>query len=160
MRSAALIVLPFALLAPPAHAQVDLSDADRAGAFQAAGFSQVAGDWRSCEAPEESIYTPGQIEQIGDLNGDGLPEVIISEGSTFCYGGDEVGFSLVSKLADSSWKRILASPGVPTILEQKGAQGWPDIEIGGQGFCFPVQRWNGSEYAINRFQYDGQVCNP
>lgn len=160
MRLAAAIILPFALGASPVCSQGELPDADWTGAFQAAGFKQVAGDWRACEAPLDSIYTPGQIEQVRDLNEDGLPEAIITEGSNFCYGGDEVGFWLVSKQTDSSWKLVLASPGIATILDETGAQGWPDIEVGGQGFCFPVQRWNGTEYEFNRFQYEGEVCDP
>ena len=86
MRLAASIIPPLALMASPACSQDQLSDSDRAAAFEAAGFKQVAGQWRACEAPEDSIYTAGEIEQIVDLNGDGRPEAIITEGSTFCYG--------------------------------------------------------------------------
>ena len=160
MRLAASIIPPLGLMASPACSQDQLSDSDRAAAFEAAGFKQVAGQWRACEAPEDSRYTAGEIEQIVDLNGDGRPEAIITEGSTFCYGGDEVGFSLVSKQADSSWKLMAGSPGVATILETKGAEGWADIELGGQGFCFPVLRWDGTEYAVDRFQYEGKACRP
>ena len=38
--------------------------------------------------------------------------------------------------------------------------GWPDIQMGGPGFCFPVWRWNGSAYALNRFEYEGKRCKP
>jgi hypothetical protein len=165
-----MLSLPLVFLATPACSQepaaaVDevgafrAAEVDEAAAFRAAGFSQVDGQWRQCDAPSDSIYTPGAIEQLEDLNADGRPEVIITEGSTFCYGGDEVGFFLVSQQADSSWKLMLASPGVATVLTTKGTGGWPDIEVGGQGFCFPVQRWNGTEYDIARFQYEGEACH-
>jgi hypothetical protein len=160
MRLNPLLLLSMVLLAVPALAQVQLSSADRAAAFRAAGFKLSGGKWRACDAPADSIYTPGSIEEVRDLNGDGRPEAIITEGSTFCYGVDEVGFANVSKQADKSWKLITSSEGLPTVLKSKGANGWPDIEIGGQGFCFPVQRWNGSEYAIVRFQYQGKACQP
>jgi hypothetical protein len=118
------------------------------------------GQWRSCDPPKESFYEPGKIEEVRDLNGDGRPEAIITEGSTFCYGGDEVGFAVVSQQADSTWKLIVKSEGIATVLKTKGTAGWPDIEIGGQGFCFPVQRLNGSEYRTARFQYEGKTCRP
>jgi hypothetical protein len=28
------------------------------------------------------------------------------------------------------------------------------------GFCFPVERWDGREYALHRFQYEGKPCKP
>ena len=37
---------------------------------------------------------------------------------------------------------------------------WPDISVGGPGFCFPVERWNGKEYKLNRFEYEGKRCKP
>jgi hypothetical protein len=153
-------VLVLALFASSASAQVQLSGSDRAAAFRAAGFKQVGRQWRACDAPKDSVYEPGKIEELRDLNGDGRPEAIITEGSTFCYGGDEVGFSIVSKQADSTWKLIVSSEGIATVLKTKGTAGWPDIEIGGQGFCFPVQRWNGSEYRTVRYQYEGRICRP
>jgi hypothetical protein len=160
MRPSPLHILPLVLLASPAGAQVRLSSGDQAAAFRAAGFSQVGRHWRSCEDPGTAGYSPGRIEQVEDLNGDGRPEAIISEGSAFCYGRHEVGFSLVSKQTDSSWRAIFASEGIAHILPTRGSGGWPDIEIRGPGFCFPVRRWNGAAYEILRFQYEGTTCTP
>jgi hypothetical protein len=159
----AMFVIPAFLLAisaAPAVPRPELTSADRAAAYRAAGFKRVGGQWRSCDAPEGSVYTPGEIEQVRDLNGDGRPDAIITEGSSFCYGSDEVGFAIVSKQADATWKRITVSPGIPTVLKTRGTAGWPDIEVAGQGFCFPVQRWDGSEYRPVRFQYEGKACQP
>ena len=47
---------------------------------------------------------------------------------------------------------------MPDFLATKGVGGWPDIEMGGPGFCFPVWRWNGKAYALNRFEYEGKPC--
>jgi len=33
-------------------------------------------------------------------------------------------------------------------LPTKGADGWPDISVGGPWFCFPVERWSSNEYAL------------
>lgn len=70
------------------------------------------------------------------------------------------GYSVVSRQADGSWKLITSGSGVPSFLEAKGADGWPDLEIGGPGFCFAVERWNGSEYVLNRHEYEGKRCKP
>ena len=146
--------------APSAAGPLGLSPADEAAAFRAAGFSRVGDQWRACDAPADSIYAPGKIEAVRDLNEDGRPEAIITEGSTFCFGGAEVGFTLVSKQADGVWKVLLSSPGVAEVLSARGRGGWPDILIGAQGFCFPVLRWENSGYEIDRFEYEGEACEP
>jgi len=143
-----------------AAAQGTLTPADEAAAFEVAGFARVEGQWRGCDDPGTAGYAPGAIDQVADLNGDGLPEAFISEGSTYCYGAAGVGYKLVSKQAGGAWKLIAGGAGMPTALEAKGVDGWPDLEIGGPGFCFPVERWNGSEYELDRHQYEGQVCDP
>ncbi|MBI5861825.1 MAG: hypothetical protein HZB64_06575 [Rhodocyclales bacterium] len=38
--------------------------------------------------------------------------------------------------------------------------GWPNISVGGPGFCFPVGRWNGKKYKLHRFEYEGKRCKP
>ena len=94
----------------------------------------------------------------GDLNGDGRPEAIVTEGGTYCYGNTGTGFWLVSQQADGSWKLITNSQGSAEFLKTRGVGGWPDLLIGGPGFCFPVQRWNGKAYIPNRREYEGKPC--
>lgn len=148
-----VLALP-ALGAPPA-----LSSAEQAAAFKAAGFSQRGGHWRSgCDDPGTPSYTPGQIAQVRDLNGDGRPEAVITEGGTYCYGMSGSGFSLVSQQADGSWRLMTSAIGLPDFLASRGAGGWPDIQVGGPGFCFPVMRWDGKAYALHRHEYEGQRC--
>jgi hypothetical protein len=162
----AAIALACLLPAAPvlAQAQTRLSPADETAAFRAAGFKRIAGKWQGCGDPGTASYQPGAIETVRDINGDGRPDAVITEGSTYCFGGDENGFSLVSKQADGTWKLIASESGVATILPRRAAPGaaggWPDIEIGGPGFCFPVQRWTGSGYATYRYQYEGKPCRP
>lgn len=149
------------LVAAPVPAPVPiLSPADRAAAFGAAGFTRRGNDWRSdCDDPTAS-YEPGSIDQVADLNGDGRPEAVVVEGGTYCYGNTGTSFTLVSKQADGRWTRITGDVGIPNFLATKGVGGWPDIEIGGPGFCFPVERWDGREYRLQRYQYDGKACRP
>jgi hypothetical protein len=136
-----------------------LPAADEAAAFKAAGFTKRGGAWRSCDAPAGASST-GSIERVADLNGDGLPEAVITEGGTYCYGNTGQAFWLVSKLANGSWKLMTNSTGIPEFLGTKGVGGWPDVSVGGPGFCFPVERWNGREYKLQRWEYEGKACKP
>ncbi len=156
----ALALLPAAALpgdvlaAPPAK----LSPADEAAAFRAAGFKRVGQQWQACGDPGTLSYSPGAIESVADLNGDGRPEAIVTEGGTYCFGHTGQGYTLVSKQANGSWKRMAGGTGMVGVLTTKGVGGWPDLEIGGPGFCFPVLRWNGREYVFHRNQYEGKAC--
>lgn len=136
-----------------------LSPQDEAAAFRAAGFSWQDRRWRLCDDPT-SAYVPGAIQEVRDVNGDGLPEMVITEGGTYCYGNTGSGYSLVSKQPGGDWMRVTFGTGILRFLETTGVDGWQDIEIGGPGFCFPVQRWNGKGYELNRYHYDGKTCNP
>jgi hypothetical protein len=155
--SATLMLFSSSLFASPAQ----LSSTDEAAAFKAAGYTLKDKQWHStCADPGTPSYTPGMIEEIRDLNGDGRMEAVITEGSTYCYGDTGTGYSLVSKQANGKWKLIASGTGIPNFLTAKGVGGWPDIEIGGPGFCFPVERWNGREYVLHRHQYENKPCQP
>ena len=143
--------------APIYAAAAALSPVDEAAAFEAAGFTLKGGHWRACDDPTPG-YSPGAIQEVCDVNGDGRPEAVITEGGTFCHGHAGAGYSLVSKQVDGSWKLIASGTGILAFLATKGAGGWPDIQVGGPGFCFPVQRWSGREYAIHRYEYEGKPC--
>ena len=153
LAGAPLILFCASVLGAPAK----LSPADEAAAFRAAGYKLKGKQWRACDDPTPS-YTPGAVAEVRDLNGDGLPEVVLTEGSSYCYGNTGAAYSLVGKQADGSWKRIAQGTGILTFLSTKGVGGWPDIEIGGPGFCFPVERWNGRNYALQRHHYEGKPC--
>ena len=148
-----------AVVAAPALAQQPaLSADDQSAAFRAAGFTQRGGNWRSdCDDPGTPSYEPGAITQVGDLNGDGLPEALVTEGGTYCYGNTGSGFTLVSRQADGRWTALYQSQGLPNLLDSR-VNGWPEIEVGGPGFCFPVLQWDGKAYAIGRQAYQGRPC--
>ena len=142
---------------PPAAktAVSTLQAADEAAAFKTAGFKWRGGKWRSdCDDPDSS----GVIESAEDLNGDGVPDVVITESGTRCYGNTGQRFWLVSKLGSGGWRLMTSSVGIPEFLKTKGADGWPDVLVGGPGFCFPAERWNGKEYKLHRWEYDGKAC--
>lgn len=160
MTSSVFLPLLLATAAPITAAPPALASADQAAAFRAAGFKRVGNRWQGCGDPGTASYMPGAIEQVADLNGDGRPEAVITESSSYCFGMTGMGYTLVSKQADGRWKLIAGGPGVLTVLGKKGVGGWPDLEIGGPGFCFPVERWNGREYVLHRHQYQGKACKP
>jgi hypothetical protein len=55
---------------------------------------------------------------------------------------------------------MTGGPGIPEFLKTTGVNGWPDVSVGGPGFCFPVERWNGKEYKLQRYEYEGKQCKP
>jgi hypothetical protein len=146
---------------PVKAATASLQPVDEAAAFKAAGFTKRGGAWHSgCNDPGTPSYQAGRIDQVADLNGDGLPEAVLTEGGTFCYGNTGEGFWLVTKLTNGSWKVVTNSTGIAEFLKTKGTDGWPDLSVGGPGFCFPVERWNGKEYKLHRWEYEGKTCKP
>ena len=131
--------------------------------FQAAGlhFVQARNQWESgsCGDPPLGVYEPGAISKVEDINGDGRPEALVTEGG-ICYGNIGMRFWLLSQQPGGQWKVMTESIAIPEFLDTKGVDGFPDIQGGGPGFCFPVARWNGREYALNRHQYEGKPCTP
>ncbi|MFT3896671.1 MAG: hypothetical protein QM719_03090 [Thermomonas sp.] len=151
----AVVALPQRL-----HAQAggEPSAAERAAVFKAAGAVQKGGQWRLC--PEDPHGGAASLEQYRDLNGDGYKDALVTDGGTYCYGSTEAGYVLLAGQAGGGWKTLDAGGGIVEFQSGKGKDGWPDILLGGPGFCFPVLRWNGREYAVNRHEYEGKACRP
>jgi hypothetical protein len=136
--------------------------AEQTAIFKAAGFTRQGAAWKSgnCDGTESASYKPGRIETYRDLNGDGRPDALVFEGGAVCYGMTGMHFWLLSKQANGGWKRIHDETAMPEFLKTTGVGGWPDIQMGGPGFCFLVARWNGKAYVKNRFEYEGRACKP
>lgn len=135
-----------------------LSAQERVAVFKAAGAVARGNKWVICV--DDPQAEGAVIESMRDLNGDGRPEAVVTEGGTYCHGNTGQGFTLLSKQADGKWRKILSETGIPEFLKTRGKDSWPDISIGGPGFCFPVERWNGKAYVLNRFEYEGKRCKP
>jgi hypothetical protein len=152
-----------AAMAQPEPAKSGLSETDRVAIFKAAGATLNKGKWLICTPPADSGEPPpagAAIETVRDLNGDGRLEAVVTDSGTFCYGSAETGFQLLSQQADGRWRVMAHDNGIPEFLKTRGVGGWPDISVGGPGFCFPVQRWNGKSYALHHFEYEGKRCKP
>lgn len=147
-----------AILLLTAATATTLPAPQRSAAFKTAGATMRQGKWMLC--PDEPGNQGARIEQVLDLNGDKRPEAVIAEDGSFCYGAAGVGYAVVSQQADGRWKNMTSGAGIPEFLKTRGVGGWPDISIGGPGFCFPVERWNGKAYVLNRHEYEGRRCRP
>ena len=136
--------------------------AETGAIFMAAGFVRRGAVWKSgnCDGAESESYSPGTIQEYRDINADGRPDAIVIEGGAICYGMTGMHFWLLSKQPSGAWVRMYDETAMPSFLATKGVGGWPDIELGGPGFCFPVWRWTGKQYRLHRHQYEGKPCRP
>lgn len=130
---------------PPAPAP-PVGAADRTAALRAAGFVATRGRYLACDKSQEL-----QVE-LGDLNRDGRPDAVITDQGGECFGNTGTGYTLVTKDASGAWRKLFQNPGIPVFQATRGVGGWPDIVNGGPGFCFPVLRWNGKDYAFVRWK--------
>lgn len=87
--------------------------------------------------------------EVIDLNGDGQPEVFTSVHGSCLGGMAGVYMNLYIKDRHGHWRPQFGFQGIYTVLKTRN-KGYPDIEIGGPGFCFPVWRWNGRQYALHK----------
>ena len=131
---------------------------ERTAIFKSAGFHRVGKQWQSdCDNLGTPSYTPGAIKTYRDLNGDGRPEAIVTEGSAVCYGNTGTAFTLLTRASSGAWVKLYQSPGMPHILASR-ANGWPEIEVGVPDLCTPILRWTGKAYAIHRRHPAGKPC--
>lgn len=136
-----------------------LTPAQKDAIMRAAGFARAGGQWKGCDGLSDASIADDGVAgaAIRDLNGDGRPEVIVMDEGGACYGNTGFHFTIVTP-TPAGWKRWYDETGIPNFLATRGVGGWADIEVGGPGFCFPVQRWNGRQYAVVRQQYEGKPC--
>jgi hypothetical protein len=136
-----------------------LTPAQTDAIMRAAGFAKAGRQWKGCDGSSTASIDDAALDggAIRDLNGDGRPEVIVMDEGIACYGNTGVHFTIVTP-TPTGWKSWHDEVGIPKFLTTKGVGGWADIEVGGPGFCFPVQRWNGKDYTVIRNQYDGKPC--
>jgi hypothetical protein len=119
-----------------------ISAADTRAIYKAVGLTERAGKlFNLCD----EIVQP-ELEVV-DLNSDGQPEVFVTVLGSCHAGAAGAELSLLMK-SKGRWKVNLGFPAAGYKLLTARNKGFPDIEIGGPGFCFPVWRWNGSQYAI------------
>ncbi len=85
-----------------------------------------------------------------DLNKDGKEEIFVVFGNTFTSGHAGSSVTVFIKNGSGGYTPNLGFPGMgPDVLGTVN-QGYPDLLIGGPSFEYPVWRWNGKEYTLNR----------
>lgn len=137
------------LLAVPCAA-AGFSPAELASIYKGAGYTVRGNKPVGCDAADPSWPRSSFHVEAVDLNGDGKPEAIVSEGNVACYGRDEMGFHVVARNADGSWRRLASDSGGTMVLKTRH-KGWLDIEYGGPGMQKqPVLIWNGKAYTSRR----------
>lgn len=124
--------------------QTDTVDKNKTVAEATGGqFKTVKGKYFDKDCNQSLDYEA----EVIDLNGDSRPEVFVSIQGTCLGGATGVHMNLYIKNAKGQWKPQFGFPGVYQVLSTR-FKGYPDIEIGGPGNCFPVWRWNGLQYAL------------
>jgi hypothetical protein len=94
-----------------------------------------------------------------DLNKDGSEEIFMTYGNTYTSGLTGSNVQLFIRDAYGDWHANLGFPGVTPDALATGNAGYPDLLIGGPGNMFPVWRWNGKAYDLNRKVSDAQLKN-
>lgn len=94
---------------------------------------------------------------LRDLNGDGQPEVIVSEGSGCLYGMRGAKTHFLARDARGRWREILTGDGDRYRIQPAAAGAWPVILPGVMGFCYPVYAY--SETA-KKYLLQGRVADP
>ncbi len=97
---------------------------------------------------DEVCSEPAGAEvEIRDMNADKVSEVLIIYGNGCLSGMTGSNVLLFIKDAAGKYRANFGFPGATADPLPKKNLGYPDLQIGGPGFCFPVWRWNGKEYA-------------
>lgn len=145
----------------------NLAPTDYDAIMKAAKFRKFGKVWAAdadsakegCSAGIDDTLFDGK-PSIRDLDGDGNPEVVVTDGGSYCYGNTGQGFAIVT-WTGIGWRSLIQSSGIPMFMARK-ASAWPDVEIGGPGFCFPRARWTGKDYSGDGgWFYEGKPCkNP
>lgn len=122
----------------------DLNASERGQVFGATGLA-VAPDGKSlvdgiCGQPA------GASVEFRDMNADGSQEVLVIFGNSCTSGHTGSTALLFIRDAAGNLKANLGFPAASADPLPEKNQGYPDLLIGGPGFCFGVWRWNGATY--------------
>lgn len=100
---------------------------------------------------------PFNVEVIPvDINKDGLDEIALVFGNSAVSGPAGSSGALYIKNEAGQYQSNFGFPGMYAFLSTNNL-GYPDVLIGGPGFEFPVWRWDGTAYAMNRKISDAEL---
>ena len=147
--SLAIVSVPTALGQTQGHTllfnpdSTTIAEADQRAIFDALDYL-VSADGTSLEAMDCGPIFASAAE--ADLNGDGIVEVFVLGGNTCTSGMDGSTITLWIKDAEGTYAMNLGFPGGGWTVLETSNMGYPDLSIGGAGFCEAVWRWDGTMY--------------
>jgi hypothetical protein len=84
--------------------------------------------------------------ELVDLDEDGRFEVFVLWGNTCTSGHTGSSIMLFAKNAGGNYDTHLGFPAAAYTIHPRAGSAFPDLELGGPGFCAPVWRWTGATY--------------
>jgi len=83
--------------------------------------------------------------QVKDLNDDKIPEVVVIGGNTCSSGatGSSIWLFVKNK---GGYQTNLGFPAAGYEVMKQSTRGYPNLLIGGSGFCSAIWQWNGKKY--------------
>ncbi len=122
----------------------DLSAAERGQVFGGIGLV-VAPDGKSlvdgiCGQPASASV------EFRDMNADGKQEILVTFGNSCTSGHAGSTVVLFVRNREGNLQANLGFPAASADPLPDRNEGYPDLLIGGPGFCFGVWRWNGTTY--------------
>ena len=111
----------------------------------------------------------GDVEpaaEAADLNRDGTSEVFVQWGNACTSGSTGRSLSLFLKDASGAYRDQFGFPALGYRFIEPGSGGYPDVELGGPGFCMPIWGWQGTAYefkcnqpqAVGGCAFETNVC--
>lgn len=96
---------------------------------------------------------------LADINRDGSPEVVVTEGNACVYGMAGRVTHLLARDSRGRWREILKGDGetVGDIQPAARTGAWPDIMPPVPGFCYPVYGYSDAQ---QRYVLKGRVPDP
>ena len=136
-----------------AGGQGDLSAEERLQVFNDLSFT-VTPDGKSLT--DEVCGQPADAKvEFRDMNSDGRQEVLVIFGNSCTSGMAGSSVLLLIRDAGGKLQPNLGFSAASADPLPESSLGYPDLLIGGPGFCFPVWRWDGTAY--NYLRNDPQM---
>ncbi|MGA8206308.1 MAG: hypothetical protein WB812_17465 [Woeseiaceae bacterium] len=122
-----------------------LSASDRSEVLASLGI-QLADDGTTILDPVCHLAMDPPDVRLDDLNGDGRPELSINGGNTCSAGDTGAVLWLFGRGPDGRYRIILNTLAFGYRATGHRVDAYPDLVLGGPGFCHAVWRWTGSAY--------------
>mgnify|MGYP003693626235 CR=1 FL=1 len=114
----------------------------------------------ACDDPTPS-YEPGRIDVRSRMStATEMPEVVITEGGTYCYGNTGQGYWLSPSSPTGSWKLLANGSPHSQFVATKGPTAGP-ISASAVPVLLPGRALERQEYKLQRWEYEGKnTCKP